>query len=309
MPEADEESSEEFAILKVCGLNYVAKQFGGWSDYDLSDMIEAIDASLEVSGGTGIEFIKQFFLQEHITELSKAGFIEEAGYLRNKMEKVIGNDKDSSWNSMLRMQNRNSELMEHALSGNFLEAVNILSAMEKECLYQDVESVHILAHSCFNIDYLAFMTENSQYIGKGAAIIRKLELFYLDDSLLKIRRVGCRISKLQDGYFHGHQSDNDLLECIKEAENVLNSMEFGQETLDEALNMTWGILLTLKINAVKNNESELRRLINKADEILADNPQFDDVAASRVNALHALHRDILHDRVSHAEVAFKYVEF
>jgi hypothetical protein len=38
------------AVLKVAGLNMVTRQFGGWSRYDVSDMMETIDASLDVQG-------------------------------------------------------------------------------------------------------------------------------------------------------------------------------------------------------------------------------------------------------------------
>ena len=122
--------------------------------------------------------MKQFFLQEHITQLSRAGFFDEAEYLRNKIEKLLIEEEDSSWKSVIHMQNRNSEMMENILRGKFSKAVEILLKMEKECEYSDIESVRVLAHSCFNIDNLAFMTGNTLYIGKGFAIIRKVELLY-----------------------------------------------------------------------------------------------------------------------------------
>lgn len=178
VPEDDSEQAGMIATLKVSGLNYVAKQFGGWSNYDLSDMMEAIDVSLDVSGGKATELMKQFFLQEHITQLSRAGFFDEAEYLRNKIEKLLIEEEDSSWKSVIHMQNRNSEMMENILRGKFSKAVEILLKMEKECEYSDIESVRVLAHSCFNIDNLAFMTGNTLYIGKGFAIIRKVELLY-----------------------------------------------------------------------------------------------------------------------------------
>lgn len=150
VPDDDSEQADMVAMLKVSGLNYVAKQFGGWSNYDLSDMMEAIDVSLDVSGGKATEFMKQFFLQEHITELSKAGFFDEAEYLRNKIEKLLIAEENSSWKSLIHMQNRNSEMMENILQGDFSKALEILLKMGEECEYSNIESVRVLAHSCFN---------------------------------------------------------------------------------------------------------------------------------------------------------------
>lgn len=311
VPDDDSEQADMVATLKVSGLNYVAKQFGGWSNYDLSDMMEAIDVSLDVSGGKATEFMKQFFLQEHITELSKAGFFDEAKYLRNKIEKLLIEEEDSSWKSLIHMQNRNSEMMENILRGEFSKAVEILLQMGEECEYSDIESVRVLAHSCFNIDTLAFMTDNTLYIGKGLELIRKAELLYSDDFTVKARSLGCRISVLQHQYFNQKLPDVELLKSIDEIEALLDIIPFAsEETTDDALNMTWGLLLALKINGIKNNPAEMGKLIEKAKNILSTHPYFDSIACAKIMAIHALHKHALHDKVSHVEVedSFKYVE-
>lgn len=311
VPDDDSEQADMVAMLKVSGLNYVAKQFGGWSNYDLSDMMEAIDVSLDVSGGKATEFMKQFFLQEHITELSKAGFFDEAEYLRNKIEKLLIAEENSSWKSLIHMQNRNSEMMENILQGDFSKALEILLKMGEECEYSNIESVRVLAHSCFNIDNLAFMTDNTLYIGKGLELIRKAELLYPDDFAVKARTLGCRISVLQDQYFNQKLPDAELLKSIDEMEDLLDSIPFGSgETADEALNMTWGLLIGLKINGIKNNPAEMGKIIEKAENILSTHPHFDCIANAKVMAVHALHKQALHDKVSHAEVeeSFKYIE-
>ena len=311
VPNNESEKADMVAMLKVSGLNYVAKQFGGWSNYDLSDMMEAINVSLNVSGGRATELMKQFFLQEQITELSEAGFFDEAEYLRNKIEKLLITEENSSWKSLIHMQNRNSEMMEHILQGNFSKAERILYKMEEECGYSDIESVRVLAHSCFNIDNLAFMTDNTLYIGKGLDLIRKAELLYPDDFAVKARTLGCRISVLQDQYFNQNLPDAELLKTIDEIEDLLDIIPFGSgETVDEALNMTWGLLIGLKINGIKNNPAEMGKVIEKAENILCTHPHFDCIANAKVMAVHALHKHVLHDKVSHAEVeeSFKYVE-
>jgi len=183
--------------------------------------------------------------------------------------------------------------------------------MGKECDYSDIESVRVLAHSCFNIDYLAFMTDNTLYIGKGLGVIRKAELLYSDDFTVKSRTLGCRISVLQDQYFNQKLSDVELLKSIDEIEDLLDIIPFESgETADDALNMTWGLLLALKINGIKNNPAEMGKLIEKAEDILSTHPYFDSIAGAKIMAIHALHKHALHDKVSHVEVeeSFKYVE-
>lgn len=49
------------------------------------------------------KFLKQFFLQEHITELSKAGFFEEAEYLKKKIEELLTEEDNLSWKSLICM--------------------------------------------------------------------------------------------------------------------------------------------------------------------------------------------------------------
>lgn len=311
VPIDDIEQADRVGTLKVSGLNYVARQFGGWSNYDLSNMMEAIDASLDVFGGKATEFMKQFFLQEHITELSKAGFFDEAEYLRNKIDELPIDVEDTSWKTVIHMQNHNSKMMEHILGGEFSKAADILSKMWEECRCSDIEAVHVFAHACFNIDYLAFMTNHTLYIGKGLELIRKVELLYPDDFAVKARVLGCKISILHNDYFNQNLPAPELLQCLGELEDLLDSIPFGKgETSDEALNMTWGLLIGLKINGIKNNSEELRKLIKKAESILSAYPHFDSIATAKIMAVHTLHKQALHDKVSHAEVedSFRYVE-
>ena len=311
VPDDDSEHSDMVALLKVSGLNYVAQRFGGWSNYDISDMMEAIDISLDVVGGKATEKMKQFFLQDHITELSKAGFFDEADYLRNKIKELLTAEENSSWKSLISLNNLNSKMIGYILRGEFSKAVDILFQMEEECEYSDIESVHVLAHSCFNIDNLAFNTSNTLYMGKGLQLIRKAEVLYPNDFTVKARVLGCRISVLQNQYFNHKLPNAELLKSIEEIEDLLDIIPFGSgETADEALNTTWGMMAVLKINGIKSNPVEIRKLIDKAESILSIHPQLDSIAVAKVMATHSLHKHALHDKVSHAEVedAFKYVE-
>ena len=134
---------------------------------------------------------------------------------------------------------------------------------------------------------------------------------YPDDFAVKARTLGCRISLLHHQYFNQNLPDAELLKSIDEIEALLDDIPLGnEETADDALNMTWGLLIGLKINGIRNNPAEMGKLIEKAENILSTHPYFDSIAATKIMAVHALHKHALHDKVSHAEVedSFKYVE-
>lgn len=311
VPKDNSTHAEMMAMLKVAGLNFVAEQFAGWANYDLSDMIEAVDISLNVYCGKATEAMKHYFLQEHITKLSKSGFFSEAGYLRDKLEQMLEKEEELPWGSMLHMQNRNSEMMEYILNNDFNNAYKTLLSMDDECNYQDIESVRVLAQSCFNIDNLSSSMCNEKHIGTGLDVIQKALLVYPDDPAVKARAIGCRLSILQHEYIiHGFSSSN-LRNNIDELERQLDSIPIeDDEVANDALNISWGILLALKINVAINDSYQLEKLIKKADGIICAHPDFEYVAASWIQAIHALHNHVLKTKVSHDEVekCFKYVE-
>lgn len=312
LPTDNSEKQDMVGVLKVGGLNFVAKQFGGWTRYDLTNMMEAIDVALEVEGGEATRLMKQFFLQEEITELSRAGFFEEAASLRRKAEEfLVANAEESSWESWVRMHNRNTEMMEYILKNEFAAAYDILIKMDEECNYSDLESVRVFAHSCFNMDNLAFMLDNWDYIGKGYELVEKLGVLYSDDPAIQARIIGEITSILQYRYFDHRICDIELLDEINKLEMRLAMLKSdGDENTDDALNTTWGLVLTLKINAIKDNREELETLITTADNILKVHDDFDSVAGAKIEAVIAMHEHVFHDKVSHDEVekAFECVE-
>lgn len=304
------EDADIFGMLKISGLNYVAKQFGAWTRYDVSDMIEAIDESLDVNASVAAKLMKQFFLQEHITDLSKAGFYEEAEYLRGKLEEILRNEENSSWKSVVQLQNLKAEMMEKICLGNFWKAYEILKSMDVKCNLSDIESVRVFAHSCFNIDNLSSMYKAS-YAGRGYKLLQKVEMLYPTDSLINARIVGCKVSILQRDYFSKKIGGKELISELIPLEAALSELvSDGNSNTEDAISMTWGILLSLKLNAIEKDENELNNLICVANSILETHPNYAEVAAAKIMAICALHKNILHTKVTHAEVEelFKYVE-
>lgn len=305
------ENPEEVALLKLTGLNMVTKQYGGWTLYDASRMVEVIDEAWEIPGGDALKIMKQFFLQEHIKTLAQAGFSEDASYLQQKLEITIQENSDDDWNSLLNMQNRNVEMMNSLFKGNFQKGAKILQQMEQECLYSYVEAVRALAHSCFNIDQFSLDCNKQAYIGKGLATTQKLILLYPDDPVIKARHIACQLIGLQCQYFIKRTlSNTQLLEKLAQLELEVKTLEFHGEDSDEALGIAWGALKTLSLNALSTQEDAVKSIIREAADILKINPRLSDVVAARILAVHALHKSARKDKVSHEEVEelFQYVE-
>lgn len=85
--------------------------------------------------------------------------------------------------------------------------------MEKKCRKDQIESAQMLAHSCFNIDTLAFQLGKTKYIGTGLTIVSDLEKIYPNDWQIRARRIGCEVAALQKQFYEdgNHNISEKLL--------------------------------------------------------------------------------------------------
>lgn len=302
------EDCDRLALIKVTGLYKVVQHVGAWSVYDLTETEEVVDEMLAVKGLEATSILKKHFLQEHITALSRTGFLEEAEKDRKKLEKLMSNNVDAMYDSVLKMKNQNERMMSEILTGNFSEARRILLDMSKECNYKNLESVRLLAHSCFNLDHLSFLFGEFEVLGSGLEVISQCELVYPYDQEIRCRRLGCQGSILQKQYFENEIKEEDLRKILSGYEAELVEMKFDNTESDDALNMTWGLLKTLKINIAR--EDELQSILSESDSFLSKNSHLECVAATRIIAVQALYKRYYKRKVPHAEVEklFQYVE-
>lgn len=299
------------AALKVSGLHLVARQYGGWSLYDVSQMMDVIGDMLAVPGGKGAEFLKQLALQEHIKELSQAGFSHEALYLEGKMNCLLQGNPENGWNALLKMQNGNAAMMNHLLTDDFWHAASVFKKMVDECRYESPEAVECLAHSCFNIEHFSFLMQKEKYRGLGLEAAQKLAVLLPENEKIRLRLLGCKTIELQWQYLTFHSiSQETLLERLDGIEQDLAAISLGDPGQNEAFDMSWGVAKTLKINAIQKEEGELKDLIEEAMHILDQYPRLSSVLTTCITAVHALHKNVLKDKVSHDETEqlFHYVE-
>ncbi len=312
IPQDGSEQSDLLAALKVSGLNMVARQYGGWSVYDVSQILEVIDEALSVPGGRGAQLVKQVCLQEHIRQLSHTGFLDAAAGLEEKMSSLIEKDAQDDWNSSLDMINQNAIMMNHLLAGDIYQAAMVFKQMAIKCSYKSKEAIRVFAHSCINISHFAFLLQKTKYRHTGLAAAEKLSLLFPDDEMVQIRLLGCQAMELQWQYFVDEtMAKPDLKKSLDELDPILGKIPFENTEKNEALDMTWGIVKTLQINAVSEDKEGLEIIIREAYGILSQYPELACILTTLIKAVHALHKNVFKDKVSHKEVEelFRFVEY
>lgn len=306
VPEGDSDENATIALFKIRGLYLVAQHIGAWSLYDMSEMEEVIDEMLAVKGGTVAELIKKVYMQEHLNALSQKGFLSEAKMVREKLDLLT--DDNNEYDSLIRMQNYNNEMMDALLSGDAREARRLFQEMADKCRYDQISSVRMLAHSCFNIDHFSMIVLQEDLIGVGYPVVLKCEALYPDDIEIRSRRIGCRVAVLQRERMDEMITDDDLREEAIKLEGQLSTMNFSGGEADEALEGVWGSVKCLKLNVA--TQDEIQGIIDDAGLILQRYPNFTSVAQTRIAATRALHEEYLHTKTTHSEVEelYKHLE-
>jgi len=304
----EEEQRDRIATLKVFGLHQVAQHIGAWSMYDISAMIDVIDEMLQVPSGQGTDVVKKFLLQGEIRELSTLSFFDAAAYLREKLDDMIGDSPEDEFESLLQMQNGNDKMMGFILSDKFEKAKNTLLEMSKKCKMEDLFAAQVLAHSCFNIDTLAFQLDRLDFLGTGLALVTAVETIHPDDWIIRARRIGCQVADLQKRYFVDQLDEQILRAELDKLDAELSAMSFLVEKSDEALGITWSTAKTLRINIA--TQEEIEEILHDADVILKTNSRLAEVVSTKIIATRALHREYLRTKITHKEVEslFRYVE-
>lgn len=303
-----EEKMERIAMLKVTGLYKVVQHIGAWSVYDLTDVEEVLDEMLAVRGGGTITLLKKSFLQEHITALSRAGFFDEVEKNHKKLEALMEEAENGIYDDILEMKSYNEKMMNEILKGNFYTAKLIFNEMSNKCNFNSIENVRLLAHACFNIDHLSMLFCELKVLGTGLEMALKCEIQYPMDLEIRYRRLGCQLSILQSQYFENEIRADELQQQIRKYEEEFAGIKLSGTQADDALEMIWGMLKTLKINVA--NEEEVKKIASEAAELLTQNPHLTSVATTRIYAIHSLYSHHYKKLIPHREVEklYRYVE-
>ena len=307
VPEECDERAETIASIKISGLYKVAQHIGAWSLYDLAEMESVIQEMLEVKGGKIADVMKKHYLQDHLTALSKGGFYDEAEKIREKLSAMVADGEDT-YNALLTMENDNTSMVEALFTGNFQKAKRVFLRMVEKCNYQELQCVQLLAHSCFNVEHLSLMLDGKEISGIGCPVAVNCAERFPDDWAIRARRIGCQASLLQGEIMKNRIPEQELRRRVSELEVEMSTMRFNGSESDEALEMTWSIVKTMRFNFA--TEEELRSIAAEADGILETFPRYTSVAQARIIATMALYRRFIHKKVPHEEVErlYKLVE-
>ena len=311
IPTTNPDLAEEIAMLKVAGLDLVATRYAGWSIYDMSLMMEAVEAELSVPGGDVLTEMKKIFLQEHVNQLSMAGFTDESESLRAMMDQLLIADSDSPVNSYYLMVNKNDEMMNAIFDCNFDKAYGVLIWMQEHCDYQDKYAVGMLAHSCANIDELVWHCLERKYRGVGLAIVDKILKKCPNNDEVKIRNLQCKTSELSWLYIVDSSIDErELIEQLDEIDLLLEGFPLKDKDLLEAYDQVWAASRVLRLNVIGENIEELEKIIDGAKSLLAQFPQMSGVLTACIMSVHEMHKQVLKDKIPYDDVEylFRYVE-
>lgn len=307
IPPEQIEENDILGVAKVTGLFKVAQNIGAWSLYDLTEAEAVIGEMLSVTGGQLTEIHKKALLQEHITELSTKGFLDEARIDREKLNAMLGN-VEGELDSLLWMQSSSDEMIAAILAGNLHKAKRILLRMEEKCNYTYRRCVQALAHSCSNISEFSRMMGQPDMIRTACGIAVKCEHLFPDDWSIQSRRIHCQTALLLHERFADKVTEAVFRDRLSAFEQELSFMAFNGSESDEALDTAWGSVKTAKMNVA--SDSDIRTIIRDADMILKNGPHLTSVVATRITATRALYQEFLHARIPHEEVEnlFRYVE-
>ncbi len=301
--------TDMLAAIKVKGLYLVAKNYGAWSLFDISDMVSVLDEMIEVKGGAGTEIIKKDLLSQSITELSQASFFDAATYLQTKLDGMVADARHDDFDNLTSMDGYIKKIMSGLIQCNTKAASEYFHEMVTKCKYDYLPSVQVLAHACMDIDMVPFQYGiKTKLSGHGLNVVRDLEKRYPDDWVIRARRIVCQLVSLQVRFFIRHEKKDTLIEELNNLETDLATMKFTGETTDEALEGAWGFVKTFRLNFA--DEHTISGMIADARRILDDYPHYTTVANFLLQAVRALHKQFLRTPVTHNEVEelFRFVE-
>lgn len=302
------ETEEALKIAKFSGLMMVARQYGGWVTDKTDRVMSVIEEALEIPGGEGLHMLKCFSLGEWINEFSKAGFLEEAGVLREKLTRINQDGSTAGIGALVNLQSQNADMMECLLYGEFKEAYEVLEKMIRDCNMENIEEVEMLALSCLNMTRMGSMQQKPEYIQKAQMHLEKLYQRYPDSSAICARCLNGRMQDIQYRFFSRKRSFKKDAAILREVDKV--EQEINARKMDQQLSEVWAAVQIFRLNFQGKEETAVRTTIQNAEKLLEDIPGADGAAQAYICAVHVLHKEILQNKVSSEEVekAYAYLE-
>ena len=307
-PESDNpETTEQVACMKFMGLSLVAKQYSGWSYYDLSQVMEVVREMFHIPGGQGVQILKQVEGQKISSDLAASGFFAESEEVMQLADSIDSGTPNLS--AYVHIMNQNTRMMNALLGDNIPQALAILRKMENDCT--EIEACKAFMRSCRNILMLCQTALTEEQVAQVMECAQRINTQHPKDKSIYASMFTCGILVLQ--YRFGRKEETaDTIR--KQLQNTVLSCALSDfaaaNTYAEDMGTAWAAREMFQLNFIEKEEQALTSLIDQAHQILQVNPHLVEVVCTRIQASRAFYKNICRKNIPKAEVetVFAYVE-
>ena len=307
-PQADDpETQEKIACMKLMGLSLVAKQYGGWSYYDLSQMMEVIRELFQIPGGQAVQILKQIEGQRISTDLSANGFISEATEVIQMMDSI--QSETPQFTAYIRMLNKSTEMMNALMEEELPRAFELLKEMRNSCI--EIEEYEVFLYSCRNILMFCTTALTNTQVRQVMDYVEQVSALFPGEKDIYAKAFACKILELQYYFLSGEQTADTIQNQLQQYVLDCSLSDFeDSKKYAEAMGVAWATKETFQLNFTDREETHLTSVIDRAQRILQVNPHLTDVVFIMIQAQRALYKNVLKRRIrkQDVEMAFSYVE-
>lgn len=303
----DTEMLEKIACIKFWGLSLVAKQYAGWSYYDLSQMMEVVSEMYRIPGGQGLAILKQYEGQKISSDLAASGFFAESEAV---MRMVDGADSGApEFSAYIYMLNQNTRMMNALLEGDISKGVAVLEKMVNGCTVKEASQV-FMRSCCHMLTFCQADLSNMQ-VERVLKYALHVDTRYPKDKSICASAFTCKVLALQYCFTSGKETAEAV--CTQ-LENIVMDWtldDFAQsKDYAEDMGSAWATKEMLYLNFVENEEEPLTGIIAQAQQILCRNPHLEPVVYTMIQAQRALYKNVRKAPIpkQDVETTFVYVE-
>lgn len=280
-------SDEQRAILIFLGLDKVAQQYGAqdapWKR-TVDKMLSVFDEALALKGGEALDLIKMVKGQEMAQRLSIAGMTSHATALLAKVNAAMKTESGREVARETRLEQLNTEMMDHILSGEFSDAYETLKRAMKHT--KELCSLPCLTYflkMCGHFGYLAAQCGLEKYIGRAEYLAEQTRGLLQEDNEAYFARVAVRLNRFEADIFQGEPVNHQ-----KEVQAIFQSAwESPGNESNECLGRA-GVLLMNWLRSEEEIEDIGKKLRNRLDQVHHKTENGDVLAQAYLRTMTAL---------------------
>lgn len=194
-------SDEQKSILIFGGLDKVAQQYGAqdapWNS-TIDKMLSVFDEALNLKGSEALDVIKIVQSQGMAQRLSVAGMTSHASALLNKASTMMKTEVGQEVAQETKLEQLNTEMMHHILSGNFPAAYESLKrALQLTKELCTLPCLTYFLKMCAHFGNLAAQFDKEKYIGRAEYLAEQTRGLIQEDSEAYFARVAIQLNRFE----------------------------------------------------------------------------------------------------------------